>query len=204
MLRLYRCGRLAALLATDLGWPQGIVDVLERAARLHAIGKLYVPPEIAAKAGPLTDGERSMIVHSYALGAELLQAAGLGDHPILADVVRHVCERWDGAGPQRIAGEAIPQAARIVAIAACYASLTSARPFRGALPHDDAVAVLREEAGRKFDPVLTEHAISLLASAQSRQHELQRQPARSADANRYVQVSERIDDLLADGDGDRG
>lgn len=205
VLRLFRCGRLAAMLAADLGWPQGIVDVLERAARLHAIGKLYVPPEITAKAGPLTDGERSMVVHSYALGAELLQAAGLGDHPILGDVVRHVCERWDAGGPQRIGGEAIPQAARIVAIAACYASLISVRPYRGALPHADAVAALREEAGRKFDPVLTEHAIALLASTQSRQNDLQRQIARSADANRYVQVSERIDDLLTqDGDGGRG
>jgi len=205
VLRLFRCGRLAAMLAADLGWPQGIVDVLERAARLHAIGKLYVPPEITAKAGPLTDGERSMIVHSYALGAELLQAAGVGDHPILGDVVRHVCERWDAGGPKRIGGEAIPQAARIVAIAACYASLTSARPYRGALPHADAVAALRAEAGRKFDPVLTEHAVSLLATVQSRPLDLQRQIERSADANRYVQVSERIGDLLTlDGDGDRG
>lgn len=197
VLRLYRCGRFAALLAADLGWPQGIVDALERAARLHAIGKLYVPPQIVAKPDRLTAGERSMVLNSYALGAELLQAAGLGEHPVLADVVCHVCERWDGGGPQRIAGEAIPEAARIVAIAAAYASLTSARPYRGALSHAQAIAALREDAGRKFDPVLTEHAISLLAIAQARRQDLQREVDRGGQANRYVQVSERIEDLLS-------
>lgn len=198
VMRLYRCGRLAALLAADIGWPQDIVDALERAARLHAIGKLYVPPEIVGRPGPLTDGERSMVLHSYALGAELLRAAGSsGEHPILLDVVRHVCERWDGSGPLRIGGEAIPEAARIVAIAAAYASLTSARPFRGALPHADAIATLREDAGRKFDPVLTEHTISLLAIAHSRRHDLERELERGGQNNRYVQVRGRIDELLS-------
>lgn len=196
VLRLFRCGRVAAMLAADLGWPHGIVETVERAARLHAIGKLYVPPEIAARRGPLTDGERSMVHHSYALGAELMRAAGLGEHPILADVVRNVCERWDGGGPQRLAGEAIPQSARIVAVAAAYASLTCARPYRAALAHEQAVHELRAEAGRKFDPVLTEHAISLLAGTQPRQQELQRHALRSADASRYVQVAGRIGELL--------
>jgi HD-GYP domain-containing protein (c-di-GMP phosphodiesterase class II) len=201
-LRLYRCGRIAALIARELQWPEAVLQSLERAARLHAIGKLYVPPEISGKAGALTDGERSMIEHSYALGAELLEAAGLREHPILWDVVRGVSERWDGGGPRRLVGEQIPPAARVVAIAAAYVSLTSRRPFRAALSHSDAVAVLRADAGTKFDPLLTELATSALGTAQPTLADLPRQAARASRANRYLQASERLDDLLdRNGDG---
>lgn len=199
VLRLYRCGRVAAMLGADLGWPEAVQQSLERAARLHAIGKLYVPPEVTAKPGPLTAGERSMIQNSYALGAELLTAAGLREQPILWDVVQCVSEHWDGTGPRQLAGEVIPHAARIVAIAAAYVSLTSGRPFRGALSHEEAVAGLRADAGSRFDPVLTERAISLLSSAQARVGELQGTLTQVASGNRFVQVRGRLADLLGTG-----
>jgi putative two-component system response regulator len=198
-LRLYRVGRIAALIARELQWPEAVLQSLERAARLHAIGKLYVPPEITGKAGALTDGERSMIEHSYALGAELLEAAGLREHPILWDVVRGVSERWDGGGPRRLLGEQIPPAARVVAIAAAYVSLTSRRPFRPALPHTEAVALLRADAGVKFDPLLTELAASALGAAQPLLKAMPEHVARVSRGNRFLQVSERLDDLLERG-----
>ncbi len=202
VLRLYRCGRVAAMLGADLGWPESVQLSLERAARVHAIGKLYVPPEVTAKPGPLTAGERSMVESSYALGAELLRAAGLSEQPILWEVVQCVSEHWDGTGPRRLAGEAIPYPARIVALAAAYVSLTSGRPFRGALSHEDAVAVLREDAGTKFDPLLTERAILLLTTAQPRLGDLQGYLMQVAGRNRFVQVRERLVDLLGtDSDG---
>lgn len=191
--RLYRCGQVAALIATDLGWAPAQIAKLERAARLHAIGKLYVPPEIFGKPGELTAGERALVQRSFSLGVELLRAAGLREERTLWDVVECVGERWDGAGARKFAGEKIPAAARVVAVAAAYVSLTSARPFRKSLSHAEAVNALRRGAGTRFDPQLVDRAIGLLEGSRL---QTAVQVLDSAVSNRYALVRQRLQYLL--------
>lgn len=75
------------------------------------------------------------------------------------DIVRHHHERWDGAGyPDELAGEDIPLAARIVAVADAFDAMTTARPYRAARTAEQAVAEIEREAGRQFDPAVARHA----------------------------------------------
>jgi ribonuclease P protein subunit RPR2 len=118
---------------------------------LHDVGKLAVPDAILRKRGPLTEAERLVMRRHPEVGANLLRDLRfLG--PAL-DVVRHHHERWDGGGyPDGLAGTRIPLWARIFAVVDTVDAMTSTRPYRPALPLDAALAVLRRESGRQFDP----------------------------------------------------
>ena len=91
------------------------------------------------------------------LGAQMLaRVPGL---EVVATIVRYHHERWDGAGyPDGLAGTRIPLASRIIAVCDSYSAMTSNRPYRRALSHFDAIAQLRAQAGRQFDPDVTSGA----------------------------------------------
>ena len=97
------------------------------------------------------------------MGAEII-----GEHDArVLQMARRVAlyhhEKWDGSGyPEGLAGEAIPLEARIVALCDVFDALTSERPYKQAWPVERAVALLREEAGRHFDPALVEHFVAAL------------------------------------------
>jgi HD-GYP domain-containing protein (c-di-GMP phosphodiesterase class II) len=75
----------------------------------------------------------------------------------VATTVRHHHERYDGAGyPDGLAGDDIPLAARLIAVADAFDAMTCERPYRQAKTHDEALAVLREEMRGQFDPGLVE------------------------------------------------
>jgi HD-GYP domain-containing protein (c-di-GMP phosphodiesterase class II) len=75
----------------------------------------------------------------------------------LSSAVRHHHERWDGSGyPYRLAGENIPLAARILAIAEAYAAMTTDSPWRQAISPPEAITEISHMAGRQFDPKLVE------------------------------------------------
>ncbi len=119
---------------------------------LHDIGKLAVPPEILHKPGPLTDDEwTAMRAHSM-LGFEMLKGTG-GISALARSVVRSHHERWDGTGyPDRKAGVAIHQFARIATVADVFDALTSERPYSAAEPAHRAFEYVVSRAGRDFDP----------------------------------------------------
>jgi putative nucleotidyltransferase with HDIG domain len=125
---------------------------LEFAALLHDIGKIRVPDAIINKPGKLTDAEFQLVKRHPVDGQEMLERVG----GVLAEVgiiVRHHHERWDGGGyPDRIAGEAIPLAARIICACDAYSAMTTNRSYRAAMPVADAVAELERCAGTQFDP----------------------------------------------------
>ena len=127
---------------------------LEFAALLHDIGKIRVPDEIINKPGKLTDAEFEIVKRHPVDGQEMLERVG----GVLAEVgiiVRHHHERWDGRGyPDRIGGEAIPLAARIICVCDAYSAMTTNRPYRAAMPVADAVAELERCAGDQFDPAV--------------------------------------------------
>jgi putative two-component system response regulator len=146
------CRRVATqsgILAARLGLDPLDVALIERAGRVHDVGKIIVSPEILEKPGALTAAEYAEVKRHAAFGARLV--ASLGD-PALTAIVRHHHERIDGSGyPDGLHGAAIPLGARIIGVADTYDALTSRRPYREPASPGVAIAILREEAGRTLD-----------------------------------------------------
>jgi response regulator RpfG family c-di-GMP phosphodiesterase len=119
---------------------------------LHDVGKIAIPDSILRKRGPLTPSEQNLMRRHTLIGSELLTGI-----PLLAGeglgVVRSHHERWDGAGyPDGLAGEEIPAAARVFAVADALDAMTSDRPYRKALPWHAAAEEIEAQRGRHFDP----------------------------------------------------
>jgi HD-GYP domain-containing protein (c-di-GMP phosphodiesterase class II) len=144
-----RVAAMSGLVAVRLGLNPYEVAQVERAGRIHDIGKIIVSPEILEKPGALTDVEYEEVKRHAAFGARLV--ASLGE-PALTSIVRHHHERLDGSGyPDGLHGAAIPLGARIIGVVDTYDALTSERPYREPLAYSAAVTILEEEAGRKLD-----------------------------------------------------
>jgi HD-GYP domain-containing protein (c-di-GMP phosphodiesterase class II) len=129
---------------------------------LHDIGKVGVEDAILRKPGPLTLEERALMTRHTRIGEDCLREIErrLGTSNFL-QMAREIAashhERWDGAGyPQGLAGEQIPLAARIVAIADVYDALSSKRVYKSPLGHQECVSTIAAEAGKHFDPRLVE------------------------------------------------
>jgi HD-GYP domain-containing protein (c-di-GMP phosphodiesterase class II) len=127
---------------------------LEFAALLHDIGKIRVPDEIINKPGKLTDEEFEVVKRHPIDGQEMLERVG-GVLSEVGIIVRHHHERWDGRGyPDRIAGDEIPLAARIICACDAYSAMTTNRSYRAAMPVGQALAELQRCAGGQFDPAV--------------------------------------------------
>jgi HD-GYP domain-containing protein (c-di-GMP phosphodiesterase class II) len=145
-----RVAELAHALALELGLTAEEADVIESAGRVHDLGKVAVDPAVLTKPGALTPDEFAEMQRHPALGAAVIQSFAAFRAGV--QLVRHHHERWDGAGyPDSVAGEEIPFGARILAVADTYDALTSARPYRTALPRERALAILRDGAGTQWD-----------------------------------------------------
>jgi putative nucleotidyltransferase with HDIG domain len=144
-----RVARYAALIAKRMGVPKAELGRIRTAAAVHDIGKLQTPLEILRKPGALTDAEFGLIKRHPSEGAKL--AAILEDEALTEIVLRHH-ERLDGSGyPGALRGGEVPLGARIVAVADTFDAITSARSYRSAKPHKQALDILRAEAGTKLD-----------------------------------------------------
>lgn len=125
---------------------------------LHDIGKVAIPDHVLRKPGKLSDQEFAIMQTHTQFGAETLDAA-LARFPdarflkIARDIAASHHERWNGRGyPRGLAGEEIPLAARIVALADVYDALTSKRCYKDAYSHERACSLIIAEAGQHFDP----------------------------------------------------
>ena len=136
-----------------LGLGEDEINALRTGALLHDIGKLAVPDHILSKQGRLTPAEMEKIKTHSLVGASILERVGF-PYPVVPTVKYHH-EFWDGCGyPEGLHGTAIPLTARILSIADSYDTLRVARPYRGAVPRDEACNFLRSRAGSQFDPRL--------------------------------------------------
>lgn len=144
---------LSLLLGRELGLSRRQLERLRLGATLHDVGKIGVPDEVLRKPSPLAGAELTVMARHTEAGAEIVaRMRGLRD---LLPVVRNHHERLDGQGyPDRLAGEEIPLAARIVAVADAFDAMTSDRPYRPALSLGSAAEELRREAGGQFCPAV--------------------------------------------------
>jgi HD-GYP domain-containing protein (c-di-GMP phosphodiesterase class II) len=138
------------------------VQMIATSSALHDIGKVGIEDAILFKPGPLTKDEQRRCEQHTVIGEACLGEIErrLGTSNFLA-MARQIAgmhhERWDGRGyPQGLAGEQIPLAARIVAIADVYEALSSQRAYKRALSHEQCVRLIRQQAGKQFDPGLVE------------------------------------------------
>lgn len=154
-----RIGLYSSLLASRLGWTNDEAARLQQAAALHDVGKLHIPVHIIDKPGPLDDAERATVQNHTIIGHRMLSA---GRHPTMqlaASIALSHHECWDGSGyPYRLAGSAIPIAARIVAVADTYDALRMERSYKPGLSHSDAMEIMLDGDGRTrpghFDPLV--------------------------------------------------
>ena len=151
------------------------INIMVKAAPLHDIGKVGIPDAILLKPGPLTDDEFTVMKTHPSIGADAItramEQAASGDMREVADgspgafgflhVARDIVlghhERWDGTGyPARLAGDAIPVSARLMALADVYDALRSARVYKAAMPHDKACSIISEGRATHFDPAVVD------------------------------------------------
>ncbi|HEY2603089.1 MAG TPA: HD-GYP domain-containing protein [Thermoleophilaceae bacterium] len=129
---------------------------------LHDVGKVSIPDAILNKPGPLDADEMALMRTHPQVGIELLPGDMVG--PLAKSVVRSHHERWDGAGyPHGVAGLAIPEFARIAAVADVFDAITSERPYASAQPASKGVRVIVENAGTQFDAEIVDTFRKLVA-----------------------------------------
>jgi putative two-component system response regulator len=147
-----RVGRTAALLAKQLGLSADTVEHLRLAAPLHDVGKIGIPDAVWLKPGALTDHERTMLEQHTEIGARILSGSRSPILRLAEQIARTHHERWDGTGyPNGLAGDAIPLAGRITAVADVFDVLAHPRPHKKAWPLERAVDEIVAQAGRQFD-----------------------------------------------------
>jgi len=155
-----RTGRLARLLALELGLSSQMVDLVVRTARVHDVGKLTIPPWLFEKPDPLSPSERALREAHSVTGQRILERkpalVGLGP------LVRATHERWDGNGyPDGLQGSAIPLPARIVAVCDAFDAMTDPwEPDSSSVT--SAIDALRQGSGSLYDPCVVEPFCDLL------------------------------------------
>lgn len=148
------------ILAKELNLDNAYMEDIEIAGLLHDIGKIAMPKSILCKNGKLTD-EEFMVMKSHPVRGEKI-VINIKKLQMISEWVKAHHEKWDGTGyPDGIAGEQIPLAGRIIALADTYDAMTSTRPYRTALPHDVAINEIKRCSGTQFDPVLAELFVRL-------------------------------------------
>jgi HD-GYP domain-containing protein (c-di-GMP phosphodiesterase class II) len=151
---------LALRLAEQLDADASRIEAIRSGGPLHDIGKLAVDPAILRKPGALDPDELEQIRTHPVAGTRMLE--GIKSLRGALDCVLHHHERWDGSGyPHALSGYEIPIEARILAVADAYDAMTTDRPYRSAISHDEAVAEVERCAGSQFDPAIAEVFVSL-------------------------------------------
>ena len=133
---------------------ESTLDEIEFGAHMHDIGKYLIAKEVLFKPDLLDEEERAIMLLHPSHGAEILSDLPCVT-PTITQIVLYHHERWNGTGyPEGLAGDAIPLASRIVAIADVYTSLRAQRSYKAAYTRSGASALLREMAGNELDPNL--------------------------------------------------
>jgi HD-GYP domain-containing protein (c-di-GMP phosphodiesterase class II) len=150
-----RLAEYAGFVAERMNFPAGDLEVVRLGAALHDMGKIVVPDSILKKPDKLTPEEYAIVKQHCYSGGQICKRVGflMNAYPI----VYHHHERWDGKGyPDGLKGEKIPVGARIVAVVDAYDAMTTDRPYRSAMALEEVWSILRDGAGRQWDPRIVE------------------------------------------------
>jgi putative two-component system response regulator len=178
---IIRTGLASEILASARGWSPADGETLRLAAPMHDVGKIGIPDAILRKPSKLTAEEFEVMKSHTKIGASMLEGSDVPMLQMARQIALYHHERWNGGGyPDRLAGNAIPEAGRIVAIVDAYDSLTHDRVYRPAMPESEALEILLRGEGKEFDPALLAlffqnlpliRAMSVQHSDASRPHE---------------------------------
>lgn len=157
-----RVAAFSLLIAQRIEYPIEKWKGLVAAAYLHDLGKVRIPDKILKKPGRLTDAEYTLIKEHPVIALDLLNNVEFPWE--VKPLIRHHHERWDGRGyPDGLSGEEIPLGARIISVADTFDAITSARPYRPAIPLDEAIKIMERAALEgQFDPLIYEAFLSIL------------------------------------------
>ncbi len=151
--------------ALQIGRAMGLtpeaLDDLHRGGLLHDIGKIGIPVTILDKPGKLNDEEFQLIRAHSGMGARILEPIAAYAHAIPIVLQHH--EHFNGKGyPDGLAGEKISMGARILAVADVYDALVSDRPYRSGMDRERVIEIIKEEAGKQFDPNVVEALLEVI------------------------------------------
>ena len=156
-----RVSKGSVMIAKEIGMRADRVEAIRFAGMLHDVGKLGVPTAVLQKSGKLTDDEYAAVQLHPMRGLDIVRDIGFLDEA-LAGIMHHH-ERIDGRGyPMGLAGDEIPEFARVLAVADAFDAMTSTRSYSHARPVIEAVAELRKWAGKQFDPAFVDAFIAAI------------------------------------------
>jgi len=148
-----RLGMYCYMMGGELGWDERLRDEIRIAACMHDIGKIGVPDVILLKQGLLTASEFEIIKTHTTIGAQILSGSDISLLNMARDIALSHHEKWNGTGyPQGVAGQQIPESARMVAILDVYDALVHERVYRQAMSEEDALDIMAKDRGAHFDP----------------------------------------------------
>lgn len=147
-----RVTEVAVAIGQELGLSDDKLEDLRWGSLLHDVGKIAVDPAVQNKPNRLTDEEYGHIMTHSQVGPRIVRPVA---NESVVNIIRHHHDRYDGTGfDQTIRGEEIPFEARIVAVADTFDAMTSDRPYRTAMPADQAIAEIKRCAGTQLDPTI--------------------------------------------------
>jgi putative two-component system response regulator len=196
-LHSYRVGRMASLLARENDCDEGIIFMIDIAARLHDIGKVGIPDGILLSPKKLNAAEREVMKTHTTIGAEVLANSNIKEMETAEAIARYHHEWWDGTGyPSGLAGEKIPLAARITALADVFDALTHKRPYKHAWPVDTALTEIMSLRGRQFDPKLTDLFLGLVGRLRREHGDLDALLGIAAEGSPFLEARKKIKESL--------
>jgi HD-GYP domain-containing protein (c-di-GMP phosphodiesterase class II) len=156
-----RVANLARAIAAEMKLLPEEIEAIYMGARIHDVGKIGIKGQILLKEGPLSEADWQEMKTHPEVGAQLVSK--FPDYTSAARLVLAHHERFDGRGyPNRLKGKDIPLGARIISVSDCFDALTSRRPYRGPLEVERAVAEIRRNSGKQFDPDCVEAMLRVL------------------------------------------
>lgn len=171
---IHRINEYSRELAAALGTDKAFIETIHYSAQMHDVGKIHVHPDILKKPGALTPAEYEQMKAHCTYGTHIL-----GDSPRLSmarEIALHHHEKYNGRGyPLGLRGEAIPLAARIVALVDVYDALRQARVYKPAFSHEEAMKIITQGDGRTcpddFDPAVLQAFLCIEATMNSIYHD---------------------------------
>lgn len=160
---IWRMASYSSALAQALGWTVERSAMLEFSAAMHDTGKIGIPDSILKAPRKLNEDEWEIMKTHSEIGYRILRESDTPIFELAATIAHYHHEKWDGSGyPDGLSGESIPECARIVAITDVFDALTMLRPYKKVWSTEQAIATLRENAGKHFDPSMVEKFISIM------------------------------------------